>query len=416
MDSKTKVLYICPFAHYSGHPPFAAMNEPKILQDNGCEVTLLTFGGIMKGMKSKVEHISVVNSSNLHKILKIIRKNTLSRWLLMLLETTLTIRKALSLRKKYDVLHLRDGEPFLFISHLLSLPFKNIRWAVSLTASNLYSPYMDNTKAKENLFLWLYVTSLGLVNSRLWQPLYKLSMKRSRFIFMTQNEIARKGYENYLNKVFGSNVRCVPLCVNGENNKTVDKKVARKHLGIPKGKIVFLSFGAPHSGKDLECVFKATQDMKDVILLHAGVQAFSLGSNPSKLAEKYRMSDRVKVYDYYIPEAEKPYYFYASDALLLSYTEEFKSTSSMLWEAVKYRLPVISSNSNTLGNDVATYSLGLLFKSSDYKSLKSAILRYINMGGELRNYYSKNCDSFMKEYSPETWANRCKGIYYELQN
>lgn len=410
-----KVLYICPFAHYSGHPPFAAMNEPRILQDNGCVVTLLTFCGIIQGMESRVKHINVLPSGHwLHGYLKWIRTQTIARWVLMLLETVLTIGKAVRLRKRYDVFHLRDGEPFLFISHITSLPFKNIKWAVSLTASNLYSPYIDKAKAKDNMFLWLYVTMLGFVNGAVWRPLYRISIKRNRFMFMTQNEIARKGYSKYQNSVFDKIVKCVPLCVNGLTNHKISKQAAREHLKLPKDKTILLSFGAPHSGKDLECVFKATSDMEDVLLIHAGIQAFSLGSNPVKLAEKYHMIDRVKVYDYYIPEKEKPYYFYASDALLLSYTKEFKSTSSMLWEAVKYRLPVISSHANTLGDDVKAYNLGMLFRASDDKSLRSVIRRYIHMDGNAKSVFTNNCESFSEDFSSEIWAGRCKAIYNEL--
>lgn len=390
------------------------MNEPKTLEDNGHKVTLLTFCGIMKGMKSQVNHLTVVppEPHRIHSVLKALRKQTIVRWVLMLFETTLTIRKAIKLRKEYDVFHLRDGEPFLFISHILSLPYKNIKWAVSLTASNLYAPYQ--AKAKDNLFLWLYTTCLRFVNGKAWGRLYKKSLGRNRFIFMTQNEIARKGYDDYLGGVFNGKVRCVPLAVNGNNVNMVSMEVARRHLGLPLDKLVILSFGAPHSGKDLENTFKAAKDIDGVYLVHAGIQAFSLGSNPTRLAESYDMSGRVKVFDYYIPEEEKPYFFCGSDVLMLAYTKAFKSTSSMLWEAAKYSLPVISSDANTLGEDVARYDLGLLYEVENPESMKLAIRTFMETTGMLKARYKINAKKFMEDYSPERWAGRCNKIYEEL--
>ena len=409
-----KVLYICPFAHYSGHPPFAAMNEPSTLGKYGHDVTLLTFCGIMKGMNEQVRSLTVVPREPywIHKIFKLIRKFTIARWGLMLVETTLTIRKAIKLRNEYDVFHLRDGEPFLFVSHILSLKYRNIKWAVSLTASNLYAPYKVKTNA--NPFLWLYTTCLKFVNSKIWKGLYQRSLKRNQFIFMTQNEIARRGYEQYLGGVFKGKVRCVPLAVSDNNIKTISKKVARQRLGLPMDKIVLLSFGAPHSGKDIESVFKAVEGLEDVYLVHAGIQAFSLGSNPTKLAQTYGMDGRVKVFDYYIPEEEKPYFFCGSDVLMLAYTKAFKSTSSMLWEATKYGLSVISSDANTLGEDVSKYDLGLLYEAENAESMKLAITTFMKTTDMLKKRYKLNSKRFMDDYSPEKWTDRCNAIYFEL--
>ena len=49
-----KILYVCPFAHYSGHHPHVASVEPDTLQDNGIDTTLLTFCGIINEQKVNV--------------------------------------------------------------------------------------------------------------------------------------------------------------------------------------------------------------------------------------------------------------------------------------------------------------------------------------------------------------------------
>ena len=114
-----KVLYICPYAHYSGHPPWAAVHEPDMLKQSGVDVTLLTTCGLIKGMNPKVKEIRAIPES-VNKILNPLRSNTLTRWVFMVFETMWVLGKAVRLRKEYDAFYLRDGEPYLFMSHLVS--------------------------------------------------------------------------------------------------------------------------------------------------------------------------------------------------------------------------------------------------------------------------------------------------------
>ena len=109
-----KVLYVCPFAHYSGHHPHVATVEPGILKDNGVDVSLLTFCGIINDARVIVPHIKVLNPCKktlIHSVLIFIRRSTLPRWGLMLCETMATLMKAVYLKRRdgYDILHLRDG-------------------------------------------------------------------------------------------------------------------------------------------------------------------------------------------------------------------------------------------------------------------------------------------------------------------
>lgn len=61
MGKKIKVLYTCPNAHYSGHHPHVATVEPVYLKNNGFDVGLLTFCGILTGVKPDVNNYYVVN-------------------------------------------------------------------------------------------------------------------------------------------------------------------------------------------------------------------------------------------------------------------------------------------------------------------------------------------------------------------
>jgi len=416
-----RVLYICPFAHYSGHHPHVATVEPERLARSGLDVTLLTFAGIINNTQTKVKHIKVLSPDEhpfIHSTLKFIRRYTPPRWVLMLLETAITLIKAARMKQRgeYDILHLRDGEPFLLLSHLASLPYRNHKWAISLTAAVVFRPKLKASDFIHRPFICLYSLLLNiLINNGLWKPLYKLSLKRNQFIFMPQNRAAVKAYSRYMGSVFSEHIVCIECGIDSYNN-ALSKEESRRHFGIPPNAFILLSFGAPHSGKDTETIFRAVQLCTDVFLVHGGTHTFSLGSNPIELTQKYRLEKRVKVFNYYIPEEEKPYFFGAADVSILSYTEAFASTSSMIWESAKYRLPVIASNTNILGEDVAKYKLGLLFETGNTQSLAKAIRLFKGLPDDAIISFKGNCTKFINDYSDTRWASKCTAVYKRLMD
>ena len=409
-----KILYVCPFAHYSGHHPYAAATEPSVLVGAGTDVTLVTFCGITNDPHISVPHYTVISSNWL--ILRWIRKNVILRWFQMLAETALTIGKAMMLyhRYEYDIIYLRDGEPYLFMSFLLNIPFRNFGWLISLTSSNLFVPTPHMFKFRKNPYIYFYTAALRIVNGKIWRPLYRWCLNRNTIMLVTQNEEARDGYSAYQDNVFDSRVACIPL---GTSNSItpISRSEARVRLGLPQDTLVLLSFGAPHSGKDMRTVVEAVIQVPEVFIVHAGTQAFSLGSNPKDLTEEYGLNRRTKIFNYYIKEEEKPPFFYAADTLILSYTKVFKSTSSMLWEATKYHLPVISSDANLLGKMVKEYDLGLLFEAENVESLANAIKHFGVLEPEEFELMEMGRQRFLKDYSSEKWAKDTLEVCEQLE-
>ncbi len=408
-----KILYVCPFAHYSGHHPHATTVEPKILTESGIDVAVVTFCGITNDPQTSIPHYTVI--SNNWSVLRWLRKNVILRWFLMLGETASTICKAMWLcrRLKYDIIYLRDGEPYLFMSFLLNIPFRNFRWLISLTSSNLFVPSPRMFKFYKNPYIYLYTLALRVVNGRMWKSLYQWGLHRNKHTFVTQNKEASRGYNTYQNGIFGGKVVCIPL---GTTNSAVpiSKSEARAKLGLPQGVLVLLSFGAPHSGKDIGTVIKAVAYIPEVFLVHAGTQAFSLGSNPKGLTKEYNLNCRTKIFNYYIKEEEKPPFFYAADGLILSYTKVFKSTSSMLWEATRYHLPVISSDANLLGTTVIKYNLGLLFEAENAESLIGAMQHFKVLKPEELKLMEQGRQRFLEDYSSTKWTDNTLNVCRRL--
>jgi glycosyltransferase involved in cell wall biosynthesis len=98
---------------------------------------------------------------------------------------------------------------------------------------------------------------------------------------------------------------------------------------------------------------------------------------------------------------EKARLFGAADWLVLSYNESFASTTSMLWEACAYGVPVIASSGNELERLVRQWNLGLIFQAGDEGDLAWHI--DAARSAALRDSFSANCDDFLGFFSEEAW-------------
>jgi glycosyltransferase involved in cell wall biosynthesis len=414
---RIKVLYACPFAHYSGHPPSVTIHETAALARAGVDVTLLTFYGIIDKTKVKVPHIRVLKQMRVKTQLllnRFLTRPALLRWPIMVLENFWTVAVAIRLKRKlnYDIILLRDGDPFLFVPFLLSLPLRNYNWAVFLNGGIVLPKPPIGTSLFKNWRMFVYTLVLKAINSKLWKPIYRKSMARNHFIFPIPSNSISQIYSSYMQGIFSGRTICMESAV-GSMVKAIPKQDARRRLGLPQDKPLFLSFGVPHPAKDVETVFRALNDIPDVFLIQAGMAAYSVGQNPTKLAGKYDMRDKVIIRDHYIPEEEKPYYFHAADAVILSYTKQLASATGLLWEACLYA-PVIASDNGEQGEIVRAFQLGLLFKAQDVDSLREAVIRFISLKTEEIESMKENCRKFSEQFSIDKMAENLLEVFASM--
>jgi glycosyltransferase involved in cell wall biosynthesis len=329
-------------------------------------------------------------------------------------ETVLTLVKALWLRRKLkcDIIHVRDGEPFFFILLVLSFFSKRLNWLVCLvTNPNSSFFHSKNTSgiARTLGFNVLY----KIINARLWRSIYQASISRNHFVFLTLNEQTKNAYEHYHRGVFRGRIKCVPLGAEKSEIKIL-KQEARKHIGLSQNNHLILSFGVVHSGKDLNVVLEAIKNIPDVIFIQAGKML------PWQVADldgyKEALSDKVIVRDYYIPEFDKKYYFFAADAIVLSYVRNFTQSASLLWEACRFGIPVIASDCGDLGNLVRAFNIGLLFEPQNVNSLQKAIIDFIHLPANEKTEMVENCEKFVTSYSNGKWVQDILGLYRELMD
>jgi len=371
-----RVLYVCPLAHLTGHPPFECTKETRIMKEHGLDVELLTFCGVHEGFEVKVRETKVMRDNLLFRTM---RKRFVLQWLLRTFEYASTIVKACMIADDRPI-YLRDAEPFPHLVHIINVVAKK-RWTVSSTGG-LY------TTGKDISGVYKFLLGLTGVNLKFW---YKLCKDKIRY--SVQNPQTKA----LMYKHLGVEAAVVPL--GHKMLEKANKTEARKKLCINSDDKVLLILGANHSGKDTETVIKSMRDVDGVVLIHAGPSIQSAGKNPLDLVRKCQVEKNVIVLDRQIGNEEKKVLFGVADWAVLSYNKSFASTTSMLWEAAAFEIPVIASSGNELEELVKQYNLGLMFEAEDSGSLRFAIEKAKNLNG----WTIENCKEFIEAYSEDKW-------------
>ncbi len=414
-----KVLYVCPFAHDLPSYSYMAFYETSALIRAGVSVDILTFNGTLGEIPSGANLLFVKPNISLllpiYYLSIVMRKFRCTMMAAKLIEFLLTITVAIKFKNKYDILHLREGDPFLFILHSLCLFCTKLRWVVVLIGKELTEYLSLKLLSHRSIKQSFLLLASFIMNGNFWQYIYRLSSLRNTFIYITENQAVQSQYEAYVPGFFLGKVVWVPLGVN-EADTSIPREVARKYLGLSSDKFVFLCFGTPHWGKAWEVMYVALKGIKDTILLHAGNQRYGTGlPNSAELTCKYDMDDQVLIRDRYISEFEKPYYFFAADAIILSYTQQFVSNASSVWEACRFELPVIISDNPQLSYLIDSYKIGVKFKAGDSSSLRDAILYFISLDRQRKVLFGQNCKKFNTDFSSNRWITQCLDIYANSQ-
>lgn len=403
------ITYICPFAHYSGHHPSVCLHETKALKEySGHDVILVTFQGIIDGHLPVVPMIQVVNAEYRKQRFNQLRQKTLYRWFLMIYETYKTIQLAFS--RKADAYYLRDGDPFLPVVFILRYFNRSkIPLVISMTGSVLFAPKQKS----KNLSMLIYRMALKLLHNKMWKPLYRKVLNTYNVTLTVQNPMSLKAFETTLDGVFKGHVKLVERGTDTVIRREFDQSYYREKLGLDIKQPVVLSFGAPHQGKNLDVVFNAVSRFKHLQIVHGGKHSYSLGNNLTELSSKYSLNGRAKIFSNFIPEDEKQTFFNAADVIILSYTKVFSSTTSMLYEAASYGMPIIASDNGVLGETVKKNLMGVVFEAENPDSLYEALDLYFRLHDGVKENMRHNCLEFASKHGLNKWTNDLIGVIDE---
>lgn len=91
VKKRLKVLYVCPFAHHTGHFPWEAAHETWALAQAGVAVDLLSFCGVTDEAEVRVRQLTACSQTKLgatiYHLANFFRKWRFTVWLSMFIET-----------------------------------------------------------------------------------------------------------------------------------------------------------------------------------------------------------------------------------------------------------------------------------------------------------------------------------------
>ena len=155
----------------------------------------------------------------------------------------------------------------------------------------------------------------------------------------------------------------VPLGPDRKENINESTKSIREVWKVPRGKKVFLAFGAIRNHKNLDLAIWALVDNPDAFLVILG----GISSHKDKpikhyqrLVEDLGLTRRVYISDEFVAEEKRKSYFEASDFILLTYTASYHSQTSSLNTAVAANRRVLASSGTSPMRDlVEHFGLGV---------------------------------------------------------
>lgn len=160
------------------------------------------------------------------------------------------------------------------------------------------------------------------------------------------------------------------------------REKVRAELNIPEQAKVLLSFGHIRDGKNLDLALKAIANFPDIYLVIAGKVSASTQKSVTyyqDIAKTLRIVERCRWLTNFLPEQQVGDLFNACDAILLTYSANFQSASSVLNVAVNYQRPCIASaGEGNLHTVVQKYKLGVFVKPDDWQAIRDGIQQWLN--------------------------------------
>ncbi len=156
----------------------------------------------------------------------------------------------------------------------------------------------------------------------------------------------------------------------------------RQRLSIPADATLLLSFGHLRNNKNLQLILEAMVQLPKVWLLIAGPEA-TAGQHPSahyrQRAERLGVTNRCRWQIGYQSPEQVAEHFSAADAVLLTYSAQFRSASGVMHLAAHYRKPVIASaGASALLDAVHGFNLGVVTPPDDAAALLNGIRRFLS--------------------------------------
>ncbi len=287
-----------------------------------------------------------------------------------------------SLRGSYALFHITDGalgivarlkHPVVVTVHDV-IPFLNFRRRASAIADLAMRQSMRNI---------LYANAI-IVDS-----------------YHTKRELSR------MLEIDPSKMKVVPMGVDHELFRPIEKTRSRTHFGLPADKKILLNVGNEEPRKNVSTLIRAfskvARNIPDSILIRVGGRE---SKEVADLISSNDLSDRVTYYK--LSRRDMPYIYCAADAVILpSWYEGFGLPSL---EAMACGCPVIASDATSIPEVVG--EAGILIKPTDYEAFAGAIENLLASTNLQTNLAQRGLEQSGK-FSWATTADKILQIYRE---
>jgi glycosyltransferase involved in cell wall biosynthesis len=250
---------------------------------------------------------------------------------------------------------------------IMIIPWWVVFWAPHFLTIILILKLFSNTKI---LFICHNVVEheSGLVK----KLLSKMVLTKGDFFIVHSNEEK----ERLKNLIGNSNIKQTFHPTYKEfNSEEITKQNAKKNIGIDDERVA-LFFGFVREYKGLKYLLKAMPNVLKSVkvkLLIAG-EFWDEKQNYIDLISKLDINANVKIIDEYIQNEEIPFYFFASDIVILPYTSV--TGSGLVQLAYGFNKPVVVSNIGALSQIVIDKKTGFLVEPEDPQGIADSIIDY----------------------------------------
>lgn len=184
-----------------------------------------------------------------------------------------------------------------------------------------------------------------------------------------------------VNEVIPPHVSVVeaPVGVYDLKESKVDSGEVRRAWGAGEQTIVFLSFGFIRDNKNIDILIRALNYNSDAMLVVMG----SIQSSSNKTHSFYRnlatdlgVSERVVLFEKFVPDEEIAAYFAAADFIAITYSGTFHSQSGVLNVAARAGRRVLASGGESpLKSSVLRFQLGEFVEPDNADSIAAGMER-----------------------------------------
>lgn len=174
----------------------------------------------------------------------------------------------------------------------------------------------------------------------------------------------------------------IPLGVYSFPEADQSRADVRERYQLPDTASVMLAFGHIRDSKNLDLLLHAMTHFPSLYLVVAGKEQ-SFGQKPAsfyqKLATSLNVADRCRWDIKFVSELEVANLFMASDVAVITYSEKFRSASSVLSVASNYRkMCLASSGEGSLKSTVTTYGLGVWTQPDSCSAIVAGLKKLLN--------------------------------------